>query len=636
MTPPSSLQREVERMQQAEALSRTGSWDYFPATDTLWVSREAARILDIPWPEEGMLPWDQIGGGNPDWDPFRNAMKSVTDAGHEFNILFSIDSIENSGRVMINAAGILIAGSATDPPHVSGMIKPISSSGTFFSDLPEHVGTIMSTTGIESLDWTCRNISTWLDADCVMIGELQPDGNRVNVLSMILDGKPVKDYTYTLIGTPCDDVAKKGFCLYPEHASVLFPESRDLKELGIQGYLGTSLKNHTGQVMGILCVLSRRPLHPPPVMRHIIELIALKAAAEIERRRAEEDFNKSQQILADAMDLANMASWEFDGARGLFRFDDRFYRIYGTTAEREGGYYMSPETYAREFIPEEERELVAIEMKNAMDSTDSFYLAKREHRIIRRDGEIRDIQVRIGITKDTSGNIIKVHGSNQDITDLKRTELALLQANRKISLLSSITRHDILNQVMALRSYFHMVKIQISDPAILEYLDTMDSVAKDIESQIEFTRVYKDLGTTCQRWFALSDVMPTPPHTIRFQVDLGGLEVTADPLLAKVFYNLLDNSLSHGEHVSEIRVTATERDGIAVILWEDDGIGIPAEEKECIFEKGFGKKSGLGLFLICQILAITGMTIRETGEPGKGARFEITVPKGSYRFSQPA
>jgi signal transduction histidine kinase len=55
---------------------------------------------------------------------------------------------------------------------------------------------------------------------------------------------------------------------------------------------------------------------------------------------------------------------------------------------------------------------------------------------------------------------------------------------------------------------------------------------------------------------------------------------------------------------------------------------------ERIFEQGFGKNTGLGLFLSREILAITGLTITENSVPGKGARFEITVPKGAYRFGE--
>jgi len=77
---------------------------------------------------------------------------------------------------------------------------------------------------------------------------------------------------------------------------------------------------------------------------------------------------------------------------------------------------------------------------------------------------------------------------------------------------------------------------------------------------------------------------------------------------------------------------STRKDGDRlVILVEDDGAGIADDEKERIFERGYGKNTGLGLFLAREILAITGISISETGVPGKGARFEITVPEGRWR-----
>ena len=70
-----------------------------------------------------------------------------------------------------------------------------------------------------------------------------------------------------------------------------------------------------------------------------------------------------------------------------------------------------------------------------------------------------------------------------------------------------------------------------------------------------------------------------------------------------------------------------------ILIIEDDGIGIPEEDKDKIFTRGFGKNTGYGLFLVREILLITGITIKKTGQPGKGARFEMTVPKGAWRFS---
>ena len=113
---------------------------------------------------------------------------------------------------------------------------------------------------------------------------------------------------------------------------------------------------------------------------------------------------------------------------------------------------------------------------------------------------------------------------------------------------------------------------------------------------------------------------------------LGGLEIFADPLFERVLHNLLDNTLRHGEHMKNITVTAEPAGSGLVIRWADDGIGIAGENKEKIFERGFGKNTGLGLFLAREILGLTGLTIRETGIYGNGAQFDLSVPAGAFRY----
>jgi len=122
---------------------------------------------------------------------------------------------------------------------------------------------------------------------------------------------------------------------------------------------------------------------------------------------------------------------------------------------------------------------------------------------------------------------------------------------------------------------------------------------------------------------------------VRVDVDPKAPDIFADPLFEKVFYNLIDNALRYGgDQMKTIRVSSQETDTGLTILCEDDGVGITTEDKKRLFTRGFGKNTGLGLFLSREILSITGITITENGIPGKGARFEITVPKGMYRFTE--
>jgi K+-sensing histidine kinase KdpD len=127
-------------------------------------------------------------------------------------------------------------------------------------------------------------------------------------------------------------------------------------------------------------------------------------------------------------------------------------------------------------------------------------------------------------------------------------------------------------------------------------------------------------------------MLPLPPDTLKVTID--NLSVYADPLLEKVFYNLVENALRYGSGLTHITFSqeATE-DGI-VLLCEDDGCGIAAQHKEGIFNHQHFKDAGFGLFLSREILSITTLSIHETGEAGKGARFEISVPRGYFKSGQ--
>jgi len=359
-----------------------------------------------------------------------------------------------------------------------------------------------------------------------------------------------------------------------------------------------------------------------------------------DRKKAEEAMRASQILLTEALDLAHMAHWELDVPTGIFTFNDRFYALCGTTAEREGGYQMLAEVYAREFVHPVDMQVVSDETNKAIAATDPDFTRQIEHRIIRRDGEVRHIIVRFGITKDGKGRTVKTHGANQDITERKLAEDALQQANKQLNLLSSITRHDILNQLMALKGYLYLSNEMIDNPTILAgYIQKEEQAANAIELQIKFTKDYQELGVAAPEWQNVNAsikkaVAGLPMRDVRVEVDSKNLEIFADRLFEKVFYNLIDNALRYGgTGMKTVRVASQEIDAGLLIVCEDDGVGISAEDKKRLFTRGFGKNTGLGLFLSREILAITGITITENGVPGKGARFEITVPKGMWRMA---
>ena len=229
--------------------------------------------------------------------------------------------------------------------------------------------------------------------------------------------------------------------------------------------------------------------------------------------------------------------------------------------------------------------------------------------------------------------------SIRDVSQTKQIQDALKLSNLKLNLLLGITRHDILNKLSVLAGYNEILHIRISDPAVLELLDRQQKALSAIQNHIEFTKEYDQIGIIAPSWHrvdeiasrAFSQILPT----IMFRCETGNLEIYADPMVEKVFYNLFDNAFRYGEGISRIDITWSRADEDLLIIFEDDGIGIADDEKEIIFQRGYGKNSGLGLFLSREILSITRMMIRETGQFRKGARFEIHVPNGNFRFIRP-
>lgn len=227
-------------------------------------------------------------------------------------------------------------------------------------------------------------------------------------------------------------------------------------------------------------------------------------------------------------------------------------------------------------------------------------------------------------------------------SELRYRNLAdkLVRVNKKLTILSSITRHDIKNQLTALSSYLELSQLALDNvPTASNYVQKELRIARTIGEQIDFTKVYEDMGTTAPTWQNIADgitrgVAALPMRDVKVEVDQRDLEIYADPLFGRVLYNLMDNALKYGgSSMTTIRITSREKDGELVVTCEDNGEGIAQEDKGRLFERGFGKNTGLGLFLSREILSITGITIAETGEPGKGARFEMVVPKGEYRFT---
>jgi PAS domain S-box-containing protein len=349
------------------------------------------------------------------------------------------------------------------------------------------------------------------------------------------------------------------------------------------------------------------------------------------RKRAEDSLQESEECLGTIIEQSPISIQVMSPDGRTLKINHAFEELWGVTLEDLKDYNMLEDTQLTRLGT-----MPCIRQGFSGEAV-TIPPVQYDTRRILGFGEKRWVQGRIYPIRDTDGTICNVIMMQEDITDRKRAEDALRQANKKLTLLTSITRHDVNNQITMLTGFLRIMEKQQPDPALSEYFQKIANTAKRISAMIRFTKEYERIGIHEPLWQDIRTIVRTavqesPLGTVIVKNDLpSGTEVFADPLIVKVFYNLMDNAVRYGGKITTIRFSVQESGDDHLILCEDDGEGIPAEEKERIFHRGFGKNTGMGLFLAREILSITGITIRETGEPGTGARFEILVPKGEYR-----
>ena len=353
-----------------------------------------------------------------------------------------------------------------------------------------------------------------------------------------------------------------------------------------------------------------------------------------QKKQMEDDLRKSAEKYRLTLEATNDGFWDWDIPTGSALFSPRWYTMLGYEPDE------MPGTHAmwRSLIHPDDLGPVEQKVRDHIGNKDEYYTV--EFRMRTKEGGWKWILARgKAIGRDAAGNPVRMVGTHTDITGSKQAEQALASANEKLTLLSSITRHDIANQITALLAYSSLLEKKVADPHCSGYFRKIDLAAQRIAAMIRFTREYEDIGISAPAWQDCRTLIDTvakdaPLGNVRVVNEIPqGREVFADPLIAKVFYCLMENAARYGGKITTIRFFVQDAGGEHVIVCEDDGEGIPAEDKERIFERGFGKNTGLGLTISREILTITGIAIRETGEPGRGARFEIRVPEGAYRIA---
>lgn len=355
---------------------------------------------------------------------------------------------------------------------------------------------------------------------------------------------------------------------------------------------------------------------------------------DITERKVAEEVLKSNEIrLANAMDLAHLASWELDISSRTFLFNDRFYSMFGTTAAKEGGYYMSIEDYLRKYVHPDDAPIIGKQIQNRMqEAMDGESVFGYEHRIIRSDGETRYMAVRVRVVGEESKTVY-VYGFIQDITERKIAEKKLQQSLEEKEMLIKEIHHRVKNNLMVISSLLNLQSQYIKDKEALDIFRESQNRAKSMALIHE--RLYR---STDLKKIDFGDYIKTLAndlfHTyiqdkslvkLNMNVENVMVDINTTVPLGLIVNELVTNSMKHAfpdGRVGEINIDFHKKGKEFFLTVNDNGVGLPEEID-------FKNTDTLGLQLVNNLVEqIDGTIALDTKH---GTEFKIIFKEVEYK-----
>ena len=396
-----------------------------------------------------------------------------------------------------------------------------------------------------------------------------------------------------------------------------------------------------------------------------ITAFASSAILLLEQRRIKNELKASEERLSLAVEMAHMAHWEMDIDTLTFTFNDQFYSLYGTTAEREGGFTMSAEAYAEIFVHPDEIGLVSAEIGKILAGEYDDRPAQLEHRIVKRSGDIRTIIVRYMVLSDKAGRRVKTIGVNQDITERKLAEEALTSAKEKAEAASRAKNeflanmsHEIRTPLNGIVGMMQLLQTTDLDGEQEEYVDmairSSNRLTRLLSDILDISRVEAGRLEFVRREFRVQDLTHSvvelfdddkhPDQRVRFSclVDPATPEslVGDEARIRQILFNLVGNAFKFTEQGSvtlEIYpIPSTRPDELRLVFSvRDTGVGIPENKLRDLFtpftqvETTYNRTyqgAGLGLAIVKRLVTMMGGHIVMDTAPGQGTSANVILP----------
>lgn len=163
---------------------------------------------------------------------------------------------------------------------------------------------VSAATGEQFFQSLVRYIGEVVQADSVFVGELMnAESPYIQTMAVYTNHKMAPNFDYDLQYTPCQNVVGKSVCVYESRVAQRFPKDIALAEQGIEGYIGTPLFTNEGEPVGIIVTLYKQPIQNVNFAKSTIQIFAARAAAELERIKAENALRESEAKLRQAQKM---------------------------------------------------------------------------------------------------------------------------------------------------------------------------------------------------------------------------------------------------------------------------------------------------------------------------------------------
>ena len=286
---------------------------------------------------------------------------------------------------------------------------------------------ISDRTGVEYFHSIASFIARELGTEYAIIGKLDSTRSRVKTIAVYAKSEIINDIEYALHGTPCEKVIGKQACVYPDKVQKSFPEDTLLVDMEAESYAGIPLFSSDGEALGIIATIGCNPMNASHRERHIslLQIFSSRVSSELERKMAEDSTNKVRASLAKAQQIAKIGNWDWNIATNELWWSDEIYRIFGLK-QRE--YSTTYEAFINTVHPED-RELVKESVDKALHENKHYGI---DHRIVLPDGKEKIVHEEAEVTFDEQGKPVRMIGTVQDISELKKMEMQLQRSKQEL------------------------------------------------------------------------------------------------------------------------------------------------------------------------------------------------------------